>query len=319
MVQANAGLPKFENNKTFYDIGSHKYSEEIKLMAQKGVAVFGGCCGTTPQYIEDIIKVTKNLSSKKISKKHFTTTTSSSKTVFIGDKVKVIGERINPTGKKLLKEALINNDLTYIINEAIKQQETAADILDINVGLPEINEKQMMADVIREVQSISSLPLQIDSSDADVLETAVRIYNGKPIINSVNGKKENMQAIFPIVKKYGTLVVALTLDEEGIPKTAEKRVEIATKIVETAKSYGIEEENILVDPLVLTASAEQKAVMQTLKSIPLIKKKYNVKIVLGTSNVSFGLPNRTLINTTYLAMALAYGLDIIPIQQTNQL
>lgn len=318
MVQANAGLPKYENNKTLYDIDPDKYSEEIKLMAQKGVAILGGCCGTTPQYIEEIIKTTKNLSTKKISKKYFTTATSSSKTVFIGDQVKVIGERINPTGKKFLKEALRNNDLTYIINEAIKQQETSADILDINVGLPEINEKQMMADVIREVQSISPLPLQIDSSDADVLEAAARIYNGKPIINSVNGKKENMEAIFPIVKKYGSLVVALTLDEEGIPKTAKKRVEIATKIVETAKFYGIDEENILVDPLVLTASAEQEAVMQTLKSIPLIKEKYNVKIVLGTSNVSFGLPNRSLVNTTYLAMALAYGLDAPITDSTNE-
>lgn len=318
MVQANAGLPKYENNKTLYDIDPDKYSEEIKLMAQKGVAILGGCCGTTPQYIEEIIKTTKNLSTKKISKKYFTTATSSSKTVFIGDQVKVIGERINPTGKKFLKEALRNNDLTYIINEAIKQQETSADILDINVGLPEINEKQMMADVIREVQSISPLPLQIDSSDADVLEAAARIYNGKPIINSVNGKKENMEAIFPIVKKYGSLVVALTLDEEGIPKTAKKRVEIATKIVETAKFYGIDEENILVDPLVLTASAEQEAVMQTLKSIPLIKEKYNVKIVLGTSNVSFGLPNRSLVNTTYLAMALAYGLNAPITDSTNE-
>ena len=318
MVQANAGLPKYENNKTLYDIDPDKYSEEIKLMAQKGVAILGGCCGTTPQYIEEIIKTTKNLSTKKISKKYFTTATSSSKTVFIGDQVKVIGERINPTGKKFLKEALRNNDLTYIINEAIKQQETSADILDINVGLPEINEKQMMADVIREVQSISPLPLQIDSSDADVLEAAARIYNGKPIINSVNGKKENMEAIFPIVKKYGSLVVALTLDEEGIPKTAKKRVEIATKIVETAKSYGIEEENILIDPLVLTASAEQKAVMETLKSIPLIKEKYRVKIVLGTSNVSFGLPNRSLVNTTYLAMALAYGLNAPITDSTNE-
>lgn len=318
MVQANAGLPKYQNNKTYYDIGPDKYSKEIKLMAKKGVSIFGGCCGTTPEYIKCIIDITNNLLPIKITKKLLTTVTSSSNTVFIGDEVKIIGERINPTGKKLLKEALRENDLSYIINEAIKQQETGSDILDINVGLPDINEKKMMSDIISEVQSIISLPLQIDSSDADVLETAARIYNGKPIINSVNGKKESMETIFPIAKKYGTLLVALTLDEEGIPKTAEKRVKIATKIVETAKSYGIQEENILVDPLVLTASAEQEAVMETLKSIPLIKAKYNVKIVLGTSNVSFGLPNRTLINTSYLAMALAYGLDAPITDSTNE-
>jgi len=319
MVQANAGLPKYHNDETYYDISPDDYSDEIKIMADKGVAIFGGCCGTTPEYIENLIDAIKDKKPKEIVRKHLTTTTSASMTVFLGDEVKIIGERINPTGKKKIKEALKENNLDYILKEAINQQETGSHILDINVGLPDIDEKEMMSKVIQEVQSIIALPLQIDSSNVDVIEAAARIYNGKPIINSVNGKKDNMEAILPIVKKYGALVIALTLDEDGIPKTSQKRVEIATKIIETAKEYGIPEENILVDPLVLTASAEQSAVMETLKAIPLIKAKHkNVKIVLGASNVSFGLPNRKLLNSTYLAMALGFGLDAPITDSTNE-
>lgn len=319
MVQANAGLPHYHDDETHYDIDPAEYSHEIRIMAEKGVAIFGGCCGTTPEYIKNLIHNLKDLKPLERVKKHFTSTTSSSQTVFLGEEVKVIGERINPTGKKKIKEALKANNLDHIMKEAIAQQETGSDILDINVGLPDIDEKEMMVRVIKEVQSIVSLPLQIDSSNVEVIEAAARIYNGKPIINSVNGKKDNMEEILPIVKKYGALVIALTLDEDGIPKTAEKRVEIAGKIIERAASYGIPEENILVDPLVLTASAEQAAVMETLKSIPLIKEKYkHVKIVLGASNVSFGLPNRKLLNSTYLAMALGFGLDAPITDSTNE-
>lgn len=318
MVQANAGLPKYINESIHYDIGPDEFSQEIKIMAEKGVAIFGGCCGTTPEYISSLIKSLEELKPLKIKKKHFTTVTSSSKTVFLGDEVKIIGERINPTGKKMLKSALRENNLDYVIREAIVQQETGSHILDINVGLPDIDELEMMKKIVTEVQSVVSLPLQIDSSSPEVIEAAVRIYNGKPLINSVNGKKESMEAIFPIVKKYGALVVALTLNEEGIPTTAKKRLEIASNIIETAKLYGIPEENILVDPLVLTASAEQKNVIETLKAIPMIKDKYNVKIVLGTSNVSFGLPNRKLLNTTYLAMALGFGLNAPITDSTNE-
>lgn len=317
MIQANAGLPKYKDNTTYYDIGPSEYSKQIELMARKGVSILGGCCGTTPLYIKSIKDVLSNLKVKEVTYKGLTTCTSSSNTVFLGDGVRIIGERINPTGKKLLKEALRSSDLEYIIEEAIRQQECGADILDVNVGLPGIDEKEMMTNVITEIQTLIPLPLQIDSADAKVIEAAARIYNGKPIINSVNGKKESMEAIFPIVKKYGCLVIGLTLDEEGLPKTAKKRLEIASKLIDTAKTYGIPEESILIDPLVLTVSAEQEAVMETLKSIPLIKNKYNVKIVLGASNVSFGLPNRTLMNTTYLAMALAYGLDAPITDPTN--
>lgn len=318
MVQANAGLPKYRDNTTYYDIDPIEYSREIKIMAEKGVVIFGGCCGTTPEYISSLTNELIGLSPLKVTKKHFTTVTSSSKTIFLGDEVKIIGERINPTGKKRLKEALRENNLDYVIREAIAQKDSGSSILDINVGLPDIDEKEMMIKAITEVQSVVSLPLQIDSANTDVLAAAARIYNGKPIINSVNGKKESMEKVFPIVKKYGCLVVALTLDEDGIPTTSEKRLKIAANIVETAGTYGIPEENILIDPLVLTASSEQGAVMETLKAIPLIKSKYNVKIVLGTSNVSFGLPNRKLLNTTYLAMALAYGLDAPITDSTNE-
>ncbi|WP_312699935.1 homocysteine S-methyltransferase family protein [Sedimentibacter sp.] len=318
MVQANAGLPKYKDNATYYDIDPTEYSREIKIMAEKGVIIFGGCCGTTPEYISSLTNALIGLSPLKVTKKYFTTVTSSSKTVFLGDEVKIIGERINPTGKKRLKEALRENNLDYVIREAIAQQDSGSSILDINVGLPDIDEKEMMIKAITEVQSVVSMPLQIDSANTDVLAAAARIYNGKPIINSVNGKKESMEKVFPIVKKYGCLVVALTLDEDGIPTTSEKRLKIAANIVETARTYGIHEENILIDPLVLTASSEQGAVMETLKAIPLIKSKYNVKIVLGTSNVSFGLPNRKLLNTTYLAMALAYGLDAPITDSTNE-
>jgi len=317
IVQANAGNPKVKNNIVYYDFDKDLYSEEVLDMARKGLSIIGGCCGTTPEYIKAILEKLKNIAPIKLNPKRISCTSSSSQTVIIGEEVKIIGERINPTGKKRLKEALRNGEIDYLIKEAINQMETGSDILDVNVGLPDINEKTMMKKVVEELQSLISLPLQIDSANEEVIEEALRIYNGKAIINSVNGKKSSMDKILPIVKKYGALVIALTLDEEGIPKTSQKRFEIAKKIIEEAKSYGICEEDILVDPLVLTASAEQSAVLETLKAIPMIKSKYNAKIVLGTSNVSFGLPNREILNTTYLAMALSYGLDAPITDSTN--
>ncbi len=309
MIQPNAGLPKLVDGETVYDLTAPEFAEEIRYMAEKGVTVFGGCCGTDPEFIKAVKDNLRNLKPRRLQNKKLTTACSSKKTVILGESVKVIGERINPTGKKKLKEALVKNDIDYIISEAIAQKETGSDILDINLGLPEIDEKEMMRKAIIELQSIIDLPLQIDSVKVDVIEEALRIYNGKAIINSVNGKASSMEKIFPIAKKYGACVIGLTLDEEGLPKTAEKRVEIATQIIETAKTYGIPEENILIDCLVLTASAAQEAVMETLRAIPMIKAKYNVKTVLGASNVSFGLPNRKIINSTYLTLALGYGLD----------
>ncbi len=319
MIQPNAGLPKLKDGETVYDLTASEFAEEIGIMAEKGVAVFGGCCGSDPEFIKAVKEKLSGLRPKKLKNKILTTACSSKKTVILGESVKIIGERINPTGKKKLKEALRNNDIDYIISEAIAQKDTGSDILDINLGLPEIDEKEMMKKAILELQSLIDLPLQIDSVKTDVIEEAVRIYNGKAIINSVNGKISSMEKIFPIAKKYGACVIGLTLDEDGLPRTAEKRLEIATKIVETAKSYGIPEENILIDCLVLTASAAQEAVMETLRAIPMIKAKYNVKTVLGASNVSFGLPNRRIINATYLALAMGYGLDAPITDSTSEI
>lgn len=316
MIQPNAGLPRMEGEKTIFDVGPKEFATYIKAMAEKGASILGGCCGTTEEYIKAVIEELKGIIPKEIEKKKVTAICSASKTVILGDEVKVIGERINPTGKKKFKEALKNNNIDYILTEAINQTEAGADILDVNVGLPEIDEKEMMVRVVKEIQSIINLPLQIDSSSPGVIEAAARIYNGKPIINSVNGKEKEMEAIFPIVKKYGACVVGLTLDESGIPSKAEDRVAIAEKIITTAEQYGINREDILIDCLVLTASAQQEEVMETIKAVRLVKEKFGVKTLLGVSNVSFGLPQRELLNQTFLAMALAQGLDA-PILNPN--
>lgn len=316
MVQPNAGLPRVEKGETVYDITPEEFAYYIKSMAEKGVTILGGCCGTNDEFIRTVIKELEELKPLEVKYKNITATSSSSKTVILGEGAKVIGERINPTGKKKFKEALRNNNLDYILTEAINQQEAGADILDVNVGLPEINEEEVMVKVIKEIQSIINLPLQIDSSSAEVIEAAARIYNGKPMINSVNGKKEIMEEIFPIAKKYGACVVGLTLDERGIPAKAEERVEIAERIINTAKEYGIKKEDILIDCLVLTASAQQEEVIETIKAVRMVKEKFGVKTLLGVSNVSFGLPNRGLLNKTFLAMALSQGLDA-PILNPN--
>lgn len=309
IVQPNAGLPRSVGEQTVYDLTTDEFVENIKTMVNSGARVIGGCCGTNPEFIKKIKNVLSELSPAKTSPRNITALTSSSKTVIIDNKITIIGERINPTGKKRLKEALLNGNMDYIISEAINQVSSGADILDINVGLPEIDEVNVMKRVVREVQGIVNLPLQIDSANPNTIEAAVRIYNGKPIINSVNGKKEVMDRIFPIVKKYGTLIVGLTLDENGIPSCAEERFVIAERIVKVAESYGIPREDILIDCLVLTASAQQSEVMETLKAIRLVKEKLMVKTLLGVSNVSFGLPARHILNSTYLSAAFAVGLD----------
>ena len=316
MIQPNAGLPRMEGDKTIFDVGPKEFAAYIKTMAEKGASILGGCCGTTEEYIKAVKEELKGINPKKIEKKKVTAICSASKTVILGNEVRVIGERINPTGKKKFKEALKNNNIDYILTEAINQTEAGADILDVNVGLPEIDESEMMVKVIKEIQSIINLPLQIDSSSPAVIEAAARIYNGKPIINSVNGKEKEMEAIFPIVKKYGACVVGLTLDEKGIPSKAEDRVAIAERIITTAEKYGINREDILIDCLVLTASAQQDEVMETIKAVRLVKEKFGVKTLLGVSNVSFGLPQREILNQTFLAMALAQGLDA-PILNPN--
>jgi len=310
IVQANAGLPKDLGGKTVYEITPEEYTNEIKKMADLGVRVFGGCCGTTPEFIKSMKNYLDTVKPKEIAPPGVSFATSGTKAVCLDGRTIVVGERLNPTGKKKLKEALVSNNMDYVAREAIEQAQHGADILDVNAGLPDIDEPKLLQKVIKEVQSVVNLPLQIDSSDPSAIEAAVRVYNGRPIINSVNGKKESMEKILPIVKKYGTLVVALTLDEGGIPKKAEERLNIAKKIIDEAEKYGISKEDIIVDALVLTVSAQQEEVLETLRAVKLIKEHLKVKTILGISNVSFGLPNRELINKTFLAAALGAGLDM---------
>jgi 5-methyltetrahydrofolate--homocysteine methyltransferase len=309
MVQPNAGLPKEIDGKTVYDIGINEFCDNMKDIVELGAWLIGGCCGTTPQYIESMVNLTSQLYPKPINKKNNTVIASGTKTVCIGNEIKIIGERINPTGKKKLKTALKNKDISYIQQLASQQKMQGAHILDVNVGLPEINELTMMVDAIEAVQKVVDLPVQIDSSDPKVIGKALRYYNGKAIINSVNGENDTMDAIFPLAKKYGGCVLGLTMDSNGIPEKAVQRLKIAEKIVARAEEYGIARKDILIDSLVLTASAQQDAVFETVKAVSLIKRKLGVKTVLGVSNVSFGFPNRPLLNRTYLTMTLSAGLD----------
>jgi len=309
IARPNAGLPKESQGETVFEIGPEEFASFAKLMVQKGVSFIGGCCGTNPKYIQTLKNELKTVKPLKRQIQKLTAVSSATKTVIIGEKPAVIGERLNPTGKRYLQEALKQKDYTALLQEAIRQKEAGVDLLDVNVGLPEIDEVTTMLEVIKQLQGIIDLPLSIDSMNRDVLEAAVRVYNGKPLINSVNGKEEVMAELFPLVKKYGACAVCLTLDEKGIPPTAEKRLEIAKRIVKKAAQYGIDKEDLIIDCLVLTASTEQNQILETLKAIRLIKKELGVKTVLGISNVSFGLPNRTLLNKTFLALALGAGLN----------
>lgn len=314
VVKPNAGLPDPVTNT--YDITPDEFAEYMAKFAGLGVKIFGGCCGTTSEYIKAL---TEKLSATESAVSSFkgipTAVCSSSKTVII-NRPRVIGERINPTGKKMFKQALINHDISYILNQAVEQVNAGADILDVNVGLPEIDEKSMMVEVIKALQSISDTPLQIDSSDINALEAGLRVYNGKAIVNSVNAEDESLDSVLPLVKKYGACVIGLTLDKNGIPKTADERFRLAAKIMNKAIEYGIPKTDIFIDCLTLTASAEQSAVMETLKAVRMVKERLGLKTVLGVSNISFGLPVRELINHNFLTMALSYGLDL-PIINPN--
>ena len=309
ILKPNAGLPKAVDGKTVYDVLPDEFAEDVAKLMEKGVRIAGGCCGTTPEYIAELVKKANGLTPILIKKKNITCVSSYTHTVEFKEKPILIGERINPTGKKRFKEALKNNDIDYILNEGISQQEKGVHILDVNVGLPEIDEVEMLKKSIFELQAIINLPLQIDTSDTVAMEKALRIYNGKAMINSVNGKKESMDKVFPLVKKYGGLVVALTLDENGIPDTAEGRFKVAEKILLEAEKYGIEKKDIIFDPLTLTISAEPEAAKETLKAVNMIKNKLGVHTSLGVSNVSFGLPHRDTINSTFFALAMNNGLS----------
>ena len=305
----NAGLPKSDGKVTYYDVDAEEFAQDIKLAVANGVRIVGGCCGTTPEYIKKVCELTRDIRPKEIEKKTYSVCTSYNKAVFFGEKPILIGERINPTGKKRFKQALLENDIGYILQEAVSQQAKGVHVLDVNVGLPGIDEAQMLTNSVCELQCVTDLPLQIDSSDPVAMESALRRYNGKAMINSVNGKEENLNAIFPLVKKYGGFVVALTLDEKGIPSTVDGRMKIARKILLTAALYGINKKDIIFDPLAMTVSADKMSAVTTLETVKKITEQLGCNTSLGVSNVSFGLPSRDLVNAAFFTTAMENGLS----------
>lgn len=313
VIKANAGLPDPNSNE--YDILPDKFATCVADLLKYGVKIIGGCCGTTPEYIVEIKKMLADKSYQP-QKKSVDTTVCSASTVVEINSPRIIGERINPTGKKLFKQALVDNNIDYILTQALSQVNGGAEILDVNVGHPEIDEKKMMVRVLKAIQSVCDAPLQIDSTKPDVLDSGLRYYNGKPIVNSVNGEEKSLSTVLPLVKKYGASVVGLTLDENGIPKTAEGRFDIAKRIVSRAEELGIDRRDVYIDCLTLTVSAEQDACRETLKALHRVKTELGCKTCLGVSNISFGLPNRELVNRTFLTMALEEGLDL-PIINPN--
>ena len=311
LVKPNAGLPRSEGGRTVFDVSAAEFASEVYEMVQKGARIVGGCCGTTPEYIGMLANKIAQIKDapNPIEKKNKTVVSSYAKTVDFDNAPILIGERINPTGKKRFKQALKENDIEYILGEGLNQVEKGVHILDVNVGLPEIDEVRMLEESVCRLQSIIDLPLQIDTANIGAMERALRLYNGKAMINSVNGKEESMRAVFPLAKKYGGLVVALTLDENGIPETAEGRVAIAEKIIKTAEKYGIEKKDLIFDTLAMTVSADPNAARETLKALKEIRERLGCHTSLGVSNVSFGLPQRDPINSTFFALALGNGMS----------
>ena len=309
VLKPNAGLPTVINGQTVYDIGPAAFADEVLLLVRMGVRAVGGCCGTTPAYIEALSAKLQGQRPQPIPERQSTLISSYTHAVCFGESPILIGERINPTGKKRFKQALVERDMAYILTEGVNQQEKGVQALDVNVGLPGIDEVEMLRDAVCELQSVTDLPLQIDTANVAAMEAALRRYNGKAMINSVSGKQESMEAIFPLVKKYGGVVVALTLDERGIPDTVEGRVEIAVRILETARAYGISKKDIVFDPLAMTISADTQAANVTLGALARIKSELGCHTSLGVSNVSFGLPARDAVNSTFFALALSHGLS----------
>lgn len=313
IAKPNAGLP--DPSTGLFNVSPEDFASSALSLAEAGVSILGGCCGTTPGHIKALVQALSGIKRKKREIKRKSVVCSAVSCVEI-DQPRIIGERINPTGKKRFKEALVNGDIDYILGQAVEQIHAGAEILDVNVGHPEIDEKAMMIRAVKAIQSVCDTPLQLDSTIPEVLEAGLRVYNGKPIVNSVNGEDESLEAILPLVKKYGAAVVGLTLDKGGIPKTAEGRFAIAEKILSRALEYGIPREDVFIDCLTLTASAEQDGVLETLGALKRVKTELGLKTVLGVSNISFGLPNRELITRTFLTMALQNGLDL-PIINPN--
>ena len=317
VVNPNAGLPRTENGATVYDVDPEEFSQVMEEIAKLGVHVMGGCCGTTPDHISRMIGKVKQVPFTPPVEKQTTYVTSFADCVKIGRKPVIVGERINPTGKKKLQQALRDNNIDYILTEALKQEEAGAHVLDVNVGLPEINEPEMMESVILKIQSVTNLPLQIDTTSIEALERGMRIYNGKPMINSVNGKEENIKAVMPLVAKYGGVLVALPLDESGIPATSDGRIEIARRIYEAADSYGIPRKDIVIDGLAMTISSDPESAIATLDTVRRVRDEFSGHSILGVSNISFGLPARELVNSHFLTMAMQNGLSCAIINPCN--
>lgn len=308
VINPNAGLPRTENGKTVYDVDPEEFADDMEELIGMGAWFAGGCCGTTPEHIRALTERCSAIKPVPLTEKKHTLVTSYSRAVELGCAPVIIGERINPTGKSKFKQALRDRNMEYILEEGVKQSDSGAHILDVNVGLPEIDEPAMMRRTVYELQSILPLPLQIDTTDAAAMEQAMRIYNGKPMINSVNGKQSVMREIFPLVQKYGGVVVGLALDENGIPDTAEGRLAIARKIYDTAAEYGIKPKDIVIDALTMTMSTDSNSANVTLETVRRIKK-HGGRTVLGVSNISFGLPQRELINSAFFTMAMQAGLS----------
>lgn len=308
LVMPNAGLPESVNGETIYNVAPDEFASYMTQIAKMGVSYLGGCCGTTPAHLKAMIEATKDIEDKVPEFKNETIVASYSKSVDLSEGA-VIGERINPTGKKLMKEALRNKDMDYVLRQGITQSEAGAHILDVNMGLPEIDEKEMLCSGVYELQSVLPVPLQLDSGDAEAMEAALRLYNGKAMINSVNGKEKSMKEIFPLAKKYGGVVVCLCLDEDGIPSTAQGRIAIAKKIIKRAAEYGIDKKNLAVDALVMTISTDTNNAVETLNAVDYIRNTLGVNTVLGVSNISFGLPNREAVNTAFYTLAMSRGLS----------
>ena len=309
LLKPNAGLPRSENGKTVYDVYPEEFSQLMEDYVRQGIRLAGGCCGTTPDYIRATVEKAADIPPVPVTDKGITAVSSGTHAVEFGASPILIGERINPTGKKRFKQALREGDIDYILGEGIRQQENGAHVLDVNVGIPDIDEKTMLSKVAYELQAIVDLPLQIDTTDAEAMEAALRLCNGKPMINSANGKEEVMREIFPLAKKYGGLVVCLTLDEDGIPQDAEGRVRIARRMIETAASYGIAKKDLIFDPLAMTVSADKDAAIVTLEALRRIRDELGARTSLGVSNISFGLPEREIITASFFSLALANGLS----------
>ena len=317
IVQANAGLPIIKNNEAIYEMTAKEFFQGVKKFVDLGVSIIGGCCGTNETFIKEICDNIDKLEKKEPNRKESTIVCSAAKYVDVNGPV-IVGERLNPTGRQPLIDAYISGNNDYVINLALEQSKEGSEIINVNVGVPSIDEEKTMKRVIKGIQEVVDTPLQIDSSNVKALESGLRYYNGRTIVNSVNGKEESLESVLPLVKKYGACVVGLTLDEDGIPSTAEGRFNIAKKIVERAEQYGIKRKDIFIDCLSLTVSAQQDEALETIKAIKMVKEKLGCKTILGVSNISFGIPNRQALNNTYLNLALGSGLDLPIINTENK-